>query len=63
MEKTKSNYFKVSNNAVNITTPIPSLNKLSTNNGLFNFLGTFTVAKIPKTAIGSVGDINAQKIK
>ena len=47
----------------NITTPTPSLNNDSPTILVSNFLGTPAFFKIPKTAIGSVGEINAPKSK
>ena len=47
----------------NTTTPTPSLNKDSPTILVSNFLGAPACFKIPKTAMGSVGDINAPKSK
>ena len=54
---------KISKSAINTTTPTPSLNKLSPTIVVSIFLGTLALVKIPKTAIGSVGEINAPKSK
>jgi len=61
-EKLKVPAFKVSINAINITSPIPSLNRLSPIIVYSVFLGTLAFVRIPNTAIGSVRDINAPKI-
>ena len=45
------------------TTPTPSLNKDSPTILVSNFFGAPACFKIPKTAIGSVGDIKAPKSK
>ena len=45
------------------TTPTPSLKRDSPTIFVSNFLGAPAFFKIPKTAIGSVGEINAPKSK